>query len=61
MTIVEIRPHGCGWRVFESPGVEPVFPEKRQAAVMSRGFSGKTKIESSDFESVDSENGRLAQ
>jgi hypothetical protein len=25
---------GCvywGWKVFESPGVEPVFPEKRQA------------------------------
>ena len=31
MTVLEIRPHPWGWKVFESPGVEPVFPEKRQA------------------------------
>jgi hypothetical protein len=31
MTIIEIRPHPWGWKVFEAPGVEPVFPEKRQA------------------------------
>ena len=31
MTVIEIRPHRWGWKVFESPGVEPVFPEKRQA------------------------------
>jgi len=31
MTIIEIKPHRWGWRVFESPGVEPVFLEKRQA------------------------------
>jgi hypothetical protein len=31
MTVTEIRPHRWGWKVFESPGVEPVFPEKRQA------------------------------
>jgi len=31
MTVLEIRPHRWGWKVFESPGVEPVFPEKRQA------------------------------
>ena len=30
-TIIEIRPHRWGWKVFEAPGVEPVFPEKRQA------------------------------
>jgi hypothetical protein len=23
--------NGWGWKVFEAPGVEPVFPEKRQA------------------------------
>ena len=28
MTEIEIRPHGCGWKVFEAPGVEPVFSEK---------------------------------
>jgi hypothetical protein len=30
MTLIEIRPHRWGWRVFEAPGVEPVFREKRQ-------------------------------
>lgn len=33
MTLIEIRPHPWGWKVFEAPGVEPVFPEKRQAIV----------------------------
>jgi hypothetical protein len=31
MTLIEIRPHRWGWKVFEGPGVEPVFLEKRQA------------------------------
>jgi hypothetical protein len=31
MTSIEIRPHPWGWKVFEALGVEPVFPEKRQA------------------------------
>ncbi len=31
MTIIEIRPFRNGWKVFEVPGVEPVFLEKRQA------------------------------
>ena len=31
MTVIEIKPHALGWRVFEAPGVEPVFLEKRQA------------------------------
>jgi uncharacterized protein DUF2188 len=31
MTVIEIRPHRWGWKVFESPGVEPVFPEKDHA------------------------------
>jgi hypothetical protein len=25
MTVIEIKPHRWGWRVFEAPGVEPVF------------------------------------
>ena len=28
-TVIEIRPDRRGWKVFESPGVESVFPEKR--------------------------------
>ncbi len=31
MTIIEIRQFRNGWKVFEAPGVEPVFLEKRQA------------------------------
>jgi len=31
MTVIEIRPHRWGWKVFEAPGVEPVFLEKRKA------------------------------
>jgi hypothetical protein len=31
MTLIEIRPHAWGGKVFEAPGVEPVFLEKRQA------------------------------
>jgi hypothetical protein len=31
MTLLEIRPHRWGWKVFEGPGVEPVFREQRQA------------------------------
>jgi hypothetical protein len=31
MTPIEVRPHRWGWKGFEAPGVEPVFPEKQQA------------------------------
>jgi uncharacterized protein DUF2188 len=31
MTVIEIRPHRWGWKAFEAPGVEPVFPEKEHA------------------------------
>ena len=31
MTVIEIRPHRWGWKAFETPGVEPVFPKKDQA------------------------------
>ena len=31
LTVIEIRPHHWGWKAFESPGVEPVFPKKDQA------------------------------
>jgi hypothetical protein len=31
MTIIEVRPHRWGWKAFECPGVEPVFPKKDQA------------------------------
>ena len=28
---IEIKPHRWGWKAFEAPGVEPVFPKKDQA------------------------------
>jgi hypothetical protein len=31
MTVIEIKPHRWGWKVFEVPGVEPVFGTKDQA------------------------------
>jgi hypothetical protein len=37
MTLIEIRPHRWGWKVFEAPGVEPVFPEKDQAINYAQG------------------------
>ena len=37
MTVIEIRPHRWGWKVFEASGVEPVFPEKRQAINYAEG------------------------
>ena len=31
MTVIEITPHHWGWKAFEAPGVEPVFPTKDDA------------------------------
>ena len=36
-TIIEIKAHAWGWKVFEAPGVEPVFPEKQQAINYAQG------------------------
>ena len=36
MTVIEIKPHRWGWKVFEARGVEPVFPEKDQAINYAR-------------------------
>jgi len=36
-TVIEIRPHRNGWKVFEAPGVEPVFLEKDQAINCATG------------------------
>jgi len=31
MRVIEVKPHGNGWKVLEAPGVEPVFLKKDQA------------------------------
>jgi hypothetical protein len=37
MTIIEIRPHRNGWKVFEAPGVEPVFLNQGDAIDYATG------------------------
>ena len=48
MTLIEIRPHRWGWKAFETPGVEPVFPNKEQAIGYARNRtcfrSGEVRI-----------------
>ena len=48
MTLIEIKPHRWGWKAFESPGVEPVFPRKDQAIDYAKARvcfrSGKIRI-----------------
>jgi len=49
MTIIELRPlPGGRWRVFESPGVEPVFPDREGALSYAqsrmRARSGEIRI-----------------
>ena len=31
MRVIEVKPHGNGWKVLEASGVEPVFLKKDQA------------------------------
>jgi hypothetical protein len=40
MTVIEIRPHRWGWKVFEALGVEPVFAEKNHAIGYAKHRSG---------------------
>jgi Uncharacterized protein conserved in bacteria (DUF2188) len=51
-TIIEIRPHRDGWKVFEAVGVELVFPEKEHAlhyaTERARSRSGEIRILDSD-------------
>jgi hypothetical protein len=37
MTLIEIKSHPRDWKVFQAPGVEPVFPEKNQAIDYAHG------------------------
>jgi hypothetical protein len=39
MTLIEIKPHHWGWKVFECPGVEPVFPEKQDTIGLPQKMS----------------------
>jgi hypothetical protein len=57
MTVIEIRPHHWGWKAFEAPGVEPVFPEKEQAInhteSRARFRSGEIRISGFDGNNVE--------
>ena len=37
ITLIEIKPHRNGWKVFEGPGVELVFLKKNQALNYAEG------------------------
>jgi hypothetical protein len=37
VTVIEIRPFRNGWKVFEAPGVEPVFLDQEQAIDYAKG------------------------
>jgi hypothetical protein len=37
MTVIEIKPWRNGWKVFECPGVEPIFLARDQALDHAKG------------------------
>jgi hypothetical protein len=37
MAVIEVRPHAWGWKVFEAPGVEPVFLNQQDAIDYATG------------------------
>jgi hypothetical protein len=45
-TIIEVKPHGSWWKVVETPGAEPIFPNKEEAVLyaMNRTHSGAGEI-----------------
>jgi hypothetical protein len=45
MTVIEIRPHRWGWKAFEAPGVEPVFPKKDQESITRRTARASAQVE----------------
>ena len=49
MTVIEIRPYRNGWKLFEAPGVEPVFLGKDQAINYAENRatfrSGETRLD----------------
>jgi hypothetical protein len=46
MTVIEIKPHRNGWKVFEAPGIEPFFPEKNQAINYAQNRDGFARVRS---------------
>ncbi len=48
MAVIEVRPHAGGWKVFEAPGVEPVFLNQQDAIDYAKARvcfrSGKIRI-----------------
>ncbi len=45
MTVIEIRPYRNGWKIFESPGVEPVFPEQDEALNYAKNRANFRSVE----------------
>jgi len=55
--IIEVRRYRNGWQAFEAPGVQPYFPEKRQAidyATERMTFrTGEVRIYGSDGKTIE--------
>jgi hypothetical protein len=47
-TIIEVRPHGAWWKVFEAPEIEPIFPNLyealRYAEERTKSGSGEIRV-----------------
>jgi hypothetical protein len=50
MTVLQIRPRRWGWKVFEPPGVEPVFGTKDPAI----GYATRACFRSGEIRVLDS-------
>jgi len=51
ITVIEIKPHRNGWKVFEGPGVELVFLKKNQALNYAEG---RASFRSGEIRIIDS-------
>jgi hypothetical protein len=49
MTLIEIKPHRWGWKAFEAPGVDPVFPKKDHAIDYAQSRASFRTGENSGF------------
>jgi hypothetical protein len=42
--VIEIKPHRWGWKIFEAPGVEPVFPEMARIRKQRPGIKNSLRM-----------------
>jgi hypothetical protein len=52
-TIISIKPHHGGWKVFETPGIEPYFSDWDQAIQHANGRAKMSACEMRIFDAED--------